>query len=91
MAIEAILEKEWKTTWLEIRTGIKVKLVLHCSCGHDFKAKEKFPVRYIGGEPETYLRPVVCPSCNKKDYLAHHVHRPEEDLYRYGVEIVEKG
>jgi hypothetical protein len=71
MTLEAIMEKEWKTTWYKLLTGIKVKLTLHCSYGNDYKIKEKFPVRYIGGELKTIIRSTTCPKCKEKDYLIH--------------------
>lgn len=88
MAIEAILEKEWNIGfWGE---SIKSKIVVHCSCGRDFKIKERFSVEWIGAKPNVYVRPYVCPGCKKKSYLAHFTLRETQFDFCYSVRILSK-
>jgi len=66
MPIEKILEFRYKPSSI-FGTNAKLRLIAHCSCGKDFKIRERFPEKYLGSRD--YTRAKKCPSCKKVTYL----------------------
>lgn len=46
---------------------IKLELLAHCSCGKDYKIKEKFV--YLG----KIVRSTECPKCYRTELIAHNL------------------
>lgn len=87
MTIEKILEKKINpTSWRG--KNVKFNLLVHCSCGEDYKVKEKLP----HFETEEYIRPTECRSCKDVSYIRYTMQTwPFTDgLYfgQFGVSIV---
>lgn len=76
MSLEKLLEVEFKPAFCEFAKA-KVILKVHCSCGKDYKIKEKFPEKYLG--ENYYVKASKCPKCKDVSYVEHKIITREDD------------
>lgn len=74
MGVEKILEKEFKEEGVFIGKPL-VKMVLHCSCGIDFKTRDRFPNKSC----QDYIRGYTC-FCGEKSYIKHKISKVTDFL-----------
>jgi len=88
MTLTHILETDHNVySWDRINAIIKINVNVHCSCGNDYKIKDRFK-QQIGSE-ENYIRPTRCSKCKELSYLEH-TFGIYIDKTTHNVEIVTK-